>query len=180
MIFTRPADVSRVARNAATGDNSMYCMIPDPFPSSAFGKGSATPDYISAGVLCSTERLVGHCSSRFTSRLSVVPVNSIIRGGVWGRSSPPPPPVFGNDHQTYLRRLGHYSAGLGHYLAGQAKRASQEHITATSMFFLQLIVFYLLNIANIVYSVSFKGLFSSSVFFNEPELIEKSALILRV
>ena len=38
MIFTR-------SRNAATGDNSMYCMIPDPFPSSAFGKGSATPDY---------------------------------------------------------------------------------------------------------------------------------------
>ena len=25
-------------------DNSMYCMIPDPF-STAFGKGSATPDY---------------------------------------------------------------------------------------------------------------------------------------
>ena len=38
MIFTH-------SRNAATGDNSMYCMIPDPFPSSAFGKGSATPDY---------------------------------------------------------------------------------------------------------------------------------------
>ena len=37
MIFTH-------SRNAATGDNSMYCMIPDPFPSSAFGKGSATPD----------------------------------------------------------------------------------------------------------------------------------------
>ena len=35
----------RNRRNAATGDNSMYCMIPDPFiPSSAFGKGSATPD----------------------------------------------------------------------------------------------------------------------------------------
>ena len=29
----------------AASDNSMYCMIPDPFPSSAFGKGSATPDY---------------------------------------------------------------------------------------------------------------------------------------
>ena len=46
MIFTSP--VGRVtiftrSRNAATGDNSMYCMIPDPFPSSAFGKGSATP-----------------------------------------------------------------------------------------------------------------------------------------
>ena len=26
-------------------DNSMYCMIPDPFPSTVFGKGSATPDY---------------------------------------------------------------------------------------------------------------------------------------
>ena len=38
VIFTR-------SRNAATGDNSMYCMIPDPFPSSAFGKGSAPPDY---------------------------------------------------------------------------------------------------------------------------------------
>ena len=35
---------------AATGDNSMYCMIPDPFPSSAFGKGSATPDYLVRGV----------------------------------------------------------------------------------------------------------------------------------
>ena len=37
MIFTH-------SRNAATGDNSMYCMIPDPFPSSGFGKGSAMPD----------------------------------------------------------------------------------------------------------------------------------------
>ena len=26
-------------------DNSMYCKIPDTFPSTAFGKGSATPDY---------------------------------------------------------------------------------------------------------------------------------------
>ena len=33
------------SRNTATGDNSMICMIPDPFPSSAFGKGSTTPDY---------------------------------------------------------------------------------------------------------------------------------------
>ena len=33
------------SRNATTGDNSMYCMIPDPFPSTAFGKGSATPGY---------------------------------------------------------------------------------------------------------------------------------------
>ena len=31
VIFTR-------CRNAATGNNSMYCMIPDPFPSTAFGK----------------------------------------------------------------------------------------------------------------------------------------------
>ena len=38
VIFTR-------SRNVATGDNSMYCMIPDPFPSIAFGKGSVTPDY---------------------------------------------------------------------------------------------------------------------------------------
>ena len=37
MIFTH-------SRNAAMGDNSMYCMIPDPFPSTAFVKGSATPD----------------------------------------------------------------------------------------------------------------------------------------
>ena len=44
MIFTR-------SRNAATGDNSMYCMIPDSFPSSVFGKGSATPDYVSATLL---------------------------------------------------------------------------------------------------------------------------------
>ena len=47
MIFTRPAAAVMIftrSRNAATGDNSMYCMIPDPFPSSAFGKGSATPD----------------------------------------------------------------------------------------------------------------------------------------
>ena len=43
MIFTR-------SRNAAASDNSMYCMIPDPFPSSAFGKGSATPDYSCATV----------------------------------------------------------------------------------------------------------------------------------
>ena len=47
MIFTRHAGAVMIfthSRNAATGDNSMYCMIPDPFPSSAFGKGSATPD----------------------------------------------------------------------------------------------------------------------------------------
>ena len=47
MIFMRPAGAVMIftrSRNAATGDNSMYCMIPDPFPSSAFGKGSATPD----------------------------------------------------------------------------------------------------------------------------------------
>ena len=24
----------------------MYCMIPDPFPSTAFGKGSAMPEYL--------------------------------------------------------------------------------------------------------------------------------------
>ena len=47
VIFTRPAVAVMIftrSRNAATGDNSMYCMIPDPFPSSVFGKGSATPD----------------------------------------------------------------------------------------------------------------------------------------
>ena len=38
MIFTH-------SRNAAMGNNSMYCMVPDPIPSTAFGKGSATPDY---------------------------------------------------------------------------------------------------------------------------------------
>ena len=38
MIFTR-------SRNTATGDNSIYCMIPDPFPHTAFGKWSVTPDY---------------------------------------------------------------------------------------------------------------------------------------
>ena len=46
MIFTRPAVaimIFTLSRNAATGDNSMYCMNPD-LPSSAFGKGSATPD----------------------------------------------------------------------------------------------------------------------------------------
>ena len=53
MIFTRPAGAVMIftrSRNAAASDNSMYCMIPDPFPSSAFGKGSATPDY----TACST------------------------------------------------------------------------------------------------------------------------------
>ena len=48
MIFTRPVVAVMIftrSRNAAMGDNSMYCMNPDPFPSSAFGKGSATPDY---------------------------------------------------------------------------------------------------------------------------------------
>ena len=47
MIFTRPAGAVMIftgSRNAAASDNSMYCMIPDPFPSTAFGKGSATPD----------------------------------------------------------------------------------------------------------------------------------------
>ena len=42
MIFTR-------SRNAATGDNWMYCMIPDPFPGTAFGKGSATQTTRSLG-----------------------------------------------------------------------------------------------------------------------------------
>ena len=37
MIFTR-------SRNAAMDDNSMYCIIPDPFLSTTLGKGSATPD----------------------------------------------------------------------------------------------------------------------------------------
>ena len=49
IIFTRPAGAVMIftrSRNAAKGDNSMYFMIPDPFPSSAYGKGSATPDYI--------------------------------------------------------------------------------------------------------------------------------------
>ena len=49
MIFTRPAGAVMIftrSRNAAASDNSMYCMIPDPFPSSAFGKGSPTPDYL--------------------------------------------------------------------------------------------------------------------------------------
>ena len=32
---------------------SLACMIPDPFPSSAFGKGSATPDY---GIVGCTKR----------------------------------------------------------------------------------------------------------------------------
>ena len=48
MIFTRPAGAVMIftrSRNAAASDNSMYCMIPDPFPSSAFGKGSAKTDY---------------------------------------------------------------------------------------------------------------------------------------
>ena len=47
MIFTRPGVAVMIftsSRNAAASDNSMYYMIPDPFPSSAFGKGSATPD----------------------------------------------------------------------------------------------------------------------------------------
>ena len=49
MIFTRHAGAVMIftgSRNAAVSDNSMYCMIPDPFPSTAFGKGSATPDYL--------------------------------------------------------------------------------------------------------------------------------------
>ena len=36
-------------------DNSMYCMIPDefipdPFPGTSFGKGSATPDYLATNL----------------------------------------------------------------------------------------------------------------------------------
>ena len=54
MIFTRPAGAVMIftrSRNAAASDNSMYCMIPDPFPSLAFGKGSATPDYMTSTIL---------------------------------------------------------------------------------------------------------------------------------
>ena len=43
-----PIFLVKLTRNAATGDNSMYCMIPDPFPSTVFGKGSATPDYLAS------------------------------------------------------------------------------------------------------------------------------------
>ena len=32
------------SKNAAMGDNSMYCMIPYPFLCTAFGKVRATPD----------------------------------------------------------------------------------------------------------------------------------------
>ena len=55
MIFTRPAGAIMIftrSRNAAASDNSMYCMIPDPFPSSAFGKGSTTPDYLDSWSIC--------------------------------------------------------------------------------------------------------------------------------
>ena len=51
MIFTRPAGAVMIftrSRNAAT--HGMYCMIPDAFPSSVFGKGSATPDYNSSCI----------------------------------------------------------------------------------------------------------------------------------
>ena len=51
MIFMR-------SRNAATGDNSMYCIIPDHFPSTAFGKGSATPDYPGVGVVSHRQTLL--------------------------------------------------------------------------------------------------------------------------
>ena len=34
----------------AAVDNSMYCMIPDPFPKTVLGKGSATPDYIESAT----------------------------------------------------------------------------------------------------------------------------------
>ena len=40
-LASRPAGALMIfmhSRNAATGDK-MYCMIPDPFPSTAFGKG---------------------------------------------------------------------------------------------------------------------------------------------
>ena len=46
-LASRPAGVVMIfthSRNAATGDNLMYCMIPDPFPITAFDKVSATPD----------------------------------------------------------------------------------------------------------------------------------------
>ena len=45
MIFTR-------SRNATTGDNSIYCMIPNPFPSTVFGKGSATPTTLVGETTC--------------------------------------------------------------------------------------------------------------------------------
>ena len=68
MIFTRPAVAVMIftsSRNAAASDNSMYCMIPDPFPSSAFGKGSATPDYRTCREreLSKTKRALGRSGS---------------------------------------------------------------------------------------------------------------------
>ena len=48
-LASRPAGVVLIftcSRNSATGDKSKYCMISDPFPSTVFGKGSATPDYV--------------------------------------------------------------------------------------------------------------------------------------
>ena len=58
MIFTR-------SRNAATGDNSMYCMIPDPFPSVAFGKGSSKRNYIESTAVLSDK--VFHGRQKLTS-----------------------------------------------------------------------------------------------------------------
>ena len=46
----------------------MYCMIPDPFPSSAFGKGSATPDYHTCVTTGNAVRL----AQQFVHRLSIV------------------------------------------------------------------------------------------------------------
>ena len=60
MIFTG-------SRNAAASDNSMYCMIPDPFPSSAFGKGSATPDYIESTTVLSDNMMKNSKNFRFLS-----------------------------------------------------------------------------------------------------------------
>ena len=60
MIFTGHVGAVMIftgSRNAAASDNSMYCMIPDPFPSTAFGKGSATPDYINNRLHQSLEEI---------------------------------------------------------------------------------------------------------------------------
>ena len=41
---------SRVAGMLLWVTTRCIAMIPDPFPSSAFGKGSSTPDYIARGM----------------------------------------------------------------------------------------------------------------------------------
>ena len=86
MIFTRPAGAVMIftgSRNAAVSDNSMYCLIPDPFPAQRLVKGrlrqtrNTVRDFSRDGPL-DYDSIYGSCcrsNSLFMSSIYAFPFN---------------------------------------------------------------------------------------------------------